>query len=57
MTREEKLYSMRMQDLVNAANKLGIKIDTKADKSKVIETILVVEAQVERESKNNAKEI
>lgn len=57
MTREEQLYSMRTQELVIVANKLGIKIDTKADKSKVIETILVVEAQVERESKNNAKEI
>lgn len=43
MTREEKLYSMRMQDLEIVAAKLGIKINKKGAKSKAIEKILEAE--------------
>lgn len=43
MTREDKLYTMRMQDLVVLAEKLGIKINTKAAKSKAVEKILEAE--------------
>ena len=56
MTREEKLYSMRMQDLVNVADKLGIKINTKAAKSKAIETILAAEEMNKQNKKEIAKE-
>ena len=56
MTREEKLYSMRMQDLVNVADKLGIKINTKAAKSKAIETILAAEEMNKQNEKEIAKE-
>lgn len=45
MTREEKLYSMRMQELVMVAEKLGVKINTKAAKSQAIEKILAAEAK------------
>lgn len=45
MTREDKLYSMRMIDLKAVADKLGIKINTKAAKSKAIEKILEAEAR------------
>lgn len=47
MTREEKLYSMRMVDLKNLADKLGIKINTKAAKEKAIAKILEAEGKVE----------
>lgn len=43
MTREDKLYSMRMTELKEVAEKLGIKINTKAAKSKAIEKILDAE--------------
>lgn len=43
MTREEKLYSMRMQDLKAVADKLGVKINTKAAKSIAVEKILEAE--------------
>ena len=43
MTREDKLYSMRMQELVGVAEKLGIKINTKAAKSQAVEKILAAE--------------
>lgn len=54
MTREEKLYSMRMQDLVKIADKLGIKINTKAAKSKAIETILAAE-EMNKQNENELK--
>ncbi len=44
MTREEKLFSMRMQDLVAVAEKLGIKVNKKGSKEKAIEKILAAEA-------------
>ena len=53
MTREEKLYSMRMQDLVVVAEKLGIKINTKAAKTAAIEKILAAEEM----NKQNEKEL
>lgn len=37
MTREEKLYSMRMIDLAKIADNLGIKINKKQSKTKAIE--------------------
>lgn len=43
MTREDKLYSMKMTDLANLANKLGIKINKKAAKSEAVEKILAAE--------------
>lgn len=56
MTREDKLYSMRMQDLVNVAENLGIKINTKASKSKAIEKILAAEEMNKKNEKEVAKE-
>lgn len=56
MTREDKLYSMRMQDLVDVAEKLGIKINTKASKSKAIEKILAAEEMNKQNDKEIAKE-
>jgi tRNA 2-selenouridine synthase SelU len=56
MTREDKLYSMRMQDLVNVAENLGIKINTKASKSKAIEKILAAEEMNKKNDKELAKE-
>lgn len=56
MTREDKLYSMRMQDLVNVAENLGIKINTKASKSKAIEKILAAEEMNKQNDKELAKE-
>ena len=44
MTREEKLYSMTMNNLVEVATKLGIKIDKKGAKSKAVEKILAAES-------------
>lgn len=49
MTREEKLYSMTMANLEIVADKLGIKINKKAAKSKAIEKILEAEANAEWE--------
>lgn len=49
MTREDKLYSMRMTELQMVADKLGIKINPKAAKSKAIEKILKAEAVNESE--------
>ena len=54
MTREEKLYSMTMVNLVEVANKLGIKIDKKGAKSKAVAKIIAAENAVE-ESKESAK--
>ena len=56
MTREEKLYSMRMQDLVNVADKLGIKINAKASKSAAIEKILAAEEMNKQNDKELKKE-
>ncbi len=56
MTREEKLYSMRMQELVMVADKLGIKINTKAAKSAAIEKILAAEEMNKQNEKELAKE-
>lgn len=56
MTREEKLYSMRMQDLVNVADKLGIKINAKAAKSAAIEKILAAEEMNKQNDKELKKE-
>lgn len=53
MTREERLYSMRMVDLVNLAANLGIKVNRKAAKSEAIEKILAAEEM----NKQNEKEI
>lgn len=47
MTREQKLYSMRMIELAEVAEKLGIKIDKKGSKSKAIEKILDAEQTAE----------
>lgn len=44
MTREDRLYSMRMTDLVAVAEKLGVKIDKKGAKSKAVEKILAAES-------------
>ena len=44
MTREEKLYSMKMADLAEVAEKLGIKINKKAVKSEAVQKILTAEA-------------
>lgn len=46
MTREERLYSMRMIDLVNVAENLGIKINKKGAKSDAIAKILEAESAV-----------
>lgn len=43
MTREEKLWSMRMADLKTLADKLGVKINIKAAKEKAIQKILEAE--------------
>ena len=43
MTREEKLITMRMVDLVNVAEKLGIKINKKGSKEVAIKKILEAE--------------
>lgn len=45
MTREDKLYSMKMVDLLKVANKLGVKINKKAAKSEAVEKILAAEAK------------
>lgn len=43
MTREQKLYAMRMIDLVEVAEKLGVKIDKKGKKSTAVLKILDAE--------------
>ena len=56
MTREEKLYSMKMQDLVKIADKLGININTKTAKSKAVEVILAAEEMNKHNEKESEKE-
>lgn len=46
MTREEKLYSMRLVDLALVAESLGIKIDKKGKKETAVNKILVAEAKL-----------
>ena len=53
MTREEKLYAMKMADLAEVAEKLGIKINKKAAKSEAVEKILLAEEM----NKQNEKEL
>jgi hypothetical protein len=43
MTREEKLWSMTMVNLVSVAEKLGVKIDKKGAKEKAIKKIIAAE--------------
>ena len=50
MTREDKLYAMRMVDLVNLAEKLNIKINKKGSKTVAIEKIMAAEAAKQPES-------
>jgi hypothetical protein len=57
MTREEKLWTMRMVDLKNLADKLGIKINTKAAKEKAIVKILEAEGKTEEPKVNPVTEI
>lgn len=56
MTREDKLYSMRMVELADVAENLGIKIDKKGSKSKAIEKILAAEEMNKQNEKELAKE-
>ena len=56
MTREEKLYSMTMLNLVEVANKLGVKIDKKGAKSKAVAKILAAENAVAENEKPVAVE-
>lgn len=51
MTREEKLISMKMTDLVEVAQKLNIKIDVKGSKSKAVAKILAAENAVAESEK------
>lgn len=45
MTREERLYSMRMIELVAEAEKIGVKIDKKGSKEKAVNKILAFEVK------------
>lgn len=45
MTREEKLFAMRMTELVAEAERLGVKIDKKGRKDKAVARILAFEAE------------
>lgn len=54
MTREDKLYSMRMQDLANVADGLGIKINKKGSKAAAIEKILEAEKNSTSETEDLA---
>lgn len=44
MTREDRLYSMKMAQLIEVAEAEGIKIDKKGSKAKAVEKILAYEA-------------
>lgn len=56
MTREDKLYSMRMQELIIVAEKLGIKINKKGAKSIAVEKILEAEHMIEETNKISEQE-
>ena len=55
MTREDRLYAMRMQELVIEAEKLGIKVNKKGSKAKAVEKILEAEAALLVELKEQAE--
>lgn len=48
MTRHDKLYSMKMADLAEVAENLGIKINKKGAKSEAVAKILEAEAEAEK---------
>ena len=52
MTREEKLYSMRLIDLVDIATALGIKINVKGKKADAVAKILAAEAEAAEAAKD-----
>lgn len=56
MTREDRLYAMRMQELVIEADKLGIKVNKKGSKAKAVEKILEAEAVLVTESEEQVVE-
>lgn len=56
MTREDKLYSMTMANLQIVADKLGVKINPKAAKSKAVEKILEAENVMEATNKEMEKQ-
>ena len=57
MTREDRLYAMRMQELVIEAEKLGIKVNKKGSKAKAVEKILEAEAALATESQETEDEV
>lgn len=57
MTREDRLYAMRMQELVIEAEKLGIKVNKKGSKAKAVEKILEAEAALVTESQETEDEV
>jgi hypothetical protein len=56
MTREQKLYAMRMVDLAEVAEKLGVKIDKKGKKSVAVQKILDAESKDKAEKLVELKE-
>lgn len=50
MTREDRLYAMRMQELVIEAEKLGVRVNKKGSKAKAVEKILEAEAALVTEA-------
>lgn len=56
MTREDKLYTMKMVDLVNVAEKLGIKINKKGSKDVAIQKILEAEHMIDATNKETEKQ-
>ena len=56
MTREDRLYAMRMQELVIEADKLGIKVNKKGSTAKAVEKILEAEAVLVTESEEQVVE-
>lgn len=56
MTREEKLYSMTMTNLLVVADKLGVKINKKAAKSQAVAKILEAENAAWEEEADKEKE-
>lgn len=56
MTREQKLYAMRMVDIAEVAEKLGVKIDKKGKKSVAVQKILDAESKDKAEKPVELKE-
>ena len=54
MTREDKLYSMKMAELVKLADDHGIKINKKGSKEEAVEKILLAE-QINKENEKELK--